>query len=333
MTPGDPGQATGQVLPEFDRDYQNRTLFLLAAAVAAMLYVEGMLTPSLLPIAKEFGVTPSQVSLVLALYAASGVALNPVIGKLGDIYGKKKVLTYVLAAYAAAVSVTGFSPTFDFMLGARAVQGVGLTISPLAISLVREEFPVERVPRAQGILASMFAVGFAVSLPLGSFISNDLGWRWTYHTAIPLVLLLLALVAWKVRESPYRRPGVKVDFGGASLLGLSLVLLVLAIAEGPSWGWSSVGTVSVATAGFLVLLPLFFYERGHLRRGGEPVLDMKLFHMRNATVPYFGYFVSGLGMFLAFQAFVYKFELPPPIGYGLTYSRRASPWFHSPLAS
>jgi MFS family permease len=302
---------------QFDLSYANRALILFSGLVAIVLYIEGMLTPSLPSIASEFGVTIAQVSLVIALYAVSGTALIPIVGKLGDIYGKKRVLTYILVFYAAAVTVTGFSPNFSFMLGARAIQGIGLAIQPLAMSIIREEFPKDVVPRAQGILSGMFGVGFAVSLPLGALVSNDYGWRTTYHTAIPFVLLLALLVFIAVRESPYKRPDVKVDYIGATLLGLSLASEVLALGEGPSWGWTSSATLSLVVLGLLALVPLFAYERRYMTKGGEPILNLKLLSMRNVATSNFIFLVNSLGMFLAFQAFVYLFELPAPAGYHL----------------
>lgn len=290
---------------------------MFSGLVAIVLYIEGMLTPSLPSIASDFGVTIAQVSLVIALYAVSGTALIPVVGKLGDIYGKKRILAYILVFYAAAVMVTGFSPNFSFMLVARTVQGIGLAIQPLAMSIIREEFPKDLVPRAQGILSGMFGVGFAVSLPLGALVSNNYGWRTTYHTAIPFVLLLALLVFVAVKESPFRRPNVKVDYVGAGLLGLSLASVVLALAEGPSWGWTSDGTLSLIILGLIALVPLFVYERRYLGRGGEPILNLKLLSMRNVATSNLIFLVNSLGMFLAFQAFVYLFELPQPVGYHL----------------
>ena len=162
---------------EFDRSYANMALFLMALMVVMVLYVEAMLTPSLPAIQREFGVTSAQVSLVLALYLVSGIALAPILGKLGDIYGKKRVLNYVLVVYCGAVTLTGFSPTFEFMLGSRMIQGVGLGVMPLAMTLIREEFPRDLVPRAQSIISAMFGVGAAVSIPIGAYVSNQYGWQ------------------------------------------------------------------------------------------------------------------------------------------------------------
>ena len=164
-----------KTLENYDRAYTRRVMVILAGIVIVVMYIEGMLTPSLPTIQSDFHVDAAQVSLIVSAYAASGVALSPVVGKLGDIYGKRKVLSAMILGYAAAVSVTGFSPNFPFMVAARTVQGIGLTIMPLGMSLMREEFPRELIPRAQGLLSAMFGVGFVVSLPLGSFVSRTSG--------------------------------------------------------------------------------------------------------------------------------------------------------------
>ncbi|EQD77159.1 Major facilitator superfamily MFS-1, partial [mine drainage metagenome] len=108
----------------FDPAYARRVMLLLAGLVTVVLYVEGMLVPSLTAIASEFSINAAQASLILSSYIVTGVALSPVVGKLGDIYGKKRVLVVVIAIYAACVSVTGFSPNFTFMVVSRAFQGI-----------------------------------------------------------------------------------------------------------------------------------------------------------------------------------------------------------------
>ncbi len=287
------------------------------------MYVEGMLTPSLIQIGRDFGLNPkdapAELSLILALYAVSGTALNPVVGKLGDIYGKKRVLTYVLLIYAVAVTLTGFAPTFELMLVSRTVQGVGLAIFPLVFSLVREEFPRDMVPRAQGIISGMFGVGFAVSIPLGAYVSETWGWRFTYHTAVPFVIIGAALIIILVKESAFTRPHERVDFVGASLLGISLVALVLALAQGSAWGWTSPMTLGLVAVSVALLFPLYAYERNYSRGGSEPILNLRLLSIRNVVISNIVILVASLGMFLAFQAYLYKFgpQFPSPVGFGL----------------
>jgi MFS family permease len=298
----------------FDSAYALRVMIILASLVTLVLYVEGMLTPALPTIAKEFGITSGQASLILSSYIITGVALSPVVGKLGDIYGKKKLLGIVIVLYAACVSVTGFSPSFSFMVAARAFQGIGLTIFPLGLSLVREEFPRAMVPRAQGFLSAMFGAGFAVSLPLGAWVSNNYGWRSTYHSAIPFVVLLAILVFLFVRESKYRRPNSKVDYVGASVLGGSLALIVLGLSEGATWGWLATPTLTLFGVGAALLIPLVLYELRYRQAGGEAILDFRLLRQRNVMVTNLVGAISGFGMYLALLSMTYLFQDPTVAG-------------------
>lgn len=300
----------------YDPKYTTRVMLILSLLVMVVLYVEGMLTPSLPAIASDFKVSISQVSLVLSIYLVGAVAYMPIVGKLGDIYGKKKMMSIVIIVYAVAVSVTGFSPNFTFMVASRAVQGIGMTIMPLGMSLVREEFPKDLVPRAQALISAMFGAGFAVSLPLGAFISNYYGWRMTYHTAIPFVLAMAVVTIVVIKESRFKRPGTKIDVVGATLLSSILALFVLALSEGPTWGWYSTGVFSLTAIGVLLIFPLVIYEISYAKKKGDAILNFKLLSKRNVLVANVVICIAGMAMFLSMQALTYRFELPGPSGLG-----------------
>ena len=303
---------------EYDKKYTSLIMMILAMLILVVMYIEGMLTPSLPSIAKDFGVSISQVSLVLSVYLVTGVALSPIVGKLGDIYGKKRMLVIVLLVYAFAVLSTGFSPNFGYMLASRGIQGIGLTVMPLGMSLVREEFPRRLVPKAQALLSAMFGAGFAISLPLGSLVSNDLGWRYTYHTAVPFVFALVIISAIYIRESQYRRPGTRVYYIGASVFAIALGLIVFGISDGPVIGWSSITVLGLIFSGVLLFIPTFIYERHYSFVGGEAILDQRLLSKRNVWIPNVALAISGMGMFLAMQALTYRFESTSPYGFGIS---------------
>lgn len=303
-------------MSDFNSRYAYRVMMIFVGLVLVVMYVEGMLTPSLPSIASTFHVTEAQVSLILSTYLVGGVALTPVVGKLGDIYGKKKMLTVTMVAYAIAVSVTGFSPNFTFMVISRAIQGVGLSIMPLGFSLIREEFPKELIPKSQALISAMFGAGFAVSLPLGSLVSQTFGWRMTYHTAVPFVFILFIIAFFYIKESRFRRPETKIDFVGAAMLGTVLALFVLALSEGPTWGWDSVRIQALVISGFALSIPMVFYELRYTRKGGDAILNFKLLSERNVMVANLVLSITGMGMFLSMQALTYRFELPPGSGLG-----------------
>ncbi|MEM0264158.1 MAG: MFS transporter, partial [Saccharolobus sp.] len=148
----------------YDLKYAYRALLILAPIAIAVMYTEAMLIPSLPTIANDFNVNSATVSWVLTAYLISGVIANPIIGKLGDIYGKKRMLVYVMIIYTIAVSFNGFAPNFALFIIFRTIQGIGLGMFPLAFSLIREEFPPHLIPRAQGIVSAMFGIGSAISL-------------------------------------------------------------------------------------------------------------------------------------------------------------------------
>ena len=296
----------------FDRAYAYRALALLALVAAFIVYVNIMLTPALPSIVAEYGVSIAQASLVISLYTVFGVAVTPIFGKLGDIYGKKRVMLYLLVAYLAAATTTSLAPDFNLILISRLVQGIGLGVFPLCFSLAREQFPRDMIPRAQGLISAVQVAGGALGLLAGAIITNSFGWQGNYYIAIPFIFVLTVLVFYVVEESTSRKPGVKLDYLGAAWLGASLTAIVLGLSEGSSWGWTSAPVLGLVIGGPAVIIPLALYER----RLAEPVLDLKLLRERNMMVSNLLGTTYGLSNGIAFQAVVYAMQLPAPSGFG-----------------
>ncbi|AWR97021.1 MFS transporter [Acidianus sulfidivorans JP7] len=298
---------------DYDISYAKKALYILAPLSIMVMYTEGMLIPSLLSIEKDFGVNTSEVSWVLSIYLLSGILMNPIAGKLGDMYGKKRILTIVIWIYAVGVTLTGFSPNFPLLIAFRAIQGLGLAMFPLAFSLIREEFPPNLVPRAQGIISAMFGVGSAISLPIGAYISQTLGWQYTYHTVIPIVIILAILIQKEIRESKIKAAVKKIDYVGLVILGISLASLIIGVTEAPTWGWMSydtIGLIITFLAGFSIFL---FYES----KIQNPLISISLLKRINVLIANMAAIVAGFGIFMAYQALTYLFEEPKPVGYDL----------------
>ncbi|QKQ99669.1 MFS transporter [Metallosphaera tengchongensis] len=298
---------------DFDLKYAYRALMVLAPLAIVVMYTEGMLIPSLVKIEDDFGVNAAQVSWVLTVYLLTGSVMNPIAGKLGDLYGKKRVLTIIIWIYALGVTLTGFAPTFSLLILARAVQGLGLAMFPLAFSLIREEFPPRLVPTAQGIVSAMFGAGSAIALPIGAYISQNFGWQYTYHSVIPFVVLMAVLTSTQIRESRYKNPNSRIDFIGAGILSLSLATLILGFSEAPTWGWNSPLTIGDLLFSLFAFSFFIFYQS----KNPFPLISVKLLKRRNVLIANMAAVVAGFAVFMGSQTLTYLFEEPNPIGFNL----------------
>lgn len=143
--------------------------------VALLLnYVETMIIPGIPTIQSDFGTTASVVSWVTSAFLIVGSAVSPLFGKLGDSYGKKRMFLLALVFYTAGVGLGGFSTSIYFLTFARAVQGIGFAIVPLALAIIAETFSRDQIATAQGVVSVTFAIGTAAGW------SSELMWSRTW---------------------------------------------------------------------------------------------------------------------------------------------------------
>jgi MFS family permease len=185
-----------------------------------VMYAETMLTPAIPTLIKEFNITYGTSSWILTIYLLTGAVMTPIAGKLSDIYGKKKVLLVVLIVYITGVSIAGFSTNISILLVARALQGVGISMFPIAFSIVRDQFPREKMAIGQGIITSMFAAGAVIGLSIGGFIIQHYGWRTTFFTIIPIAIALF-IINWRFLnidqvKTEQQQPQSKLEKSGDS---------------------------------------------------------------------------------------------------------------------
>jgi MFS family permease len=319
--------ATG--LP-YDAKYATAVLGILAGMALMVTYVETMVLPAISNFESFFGVyNLGTIAWILSAYLLVGVVAVPIFGKLGDLYGKKRILLIAMGVYAVAVSVAGFTPNIGDALGVarsnqiylliavRAVQGIGMGMFPLGFAMLPEVFPPARVGQAQGVLSGMFAGGAALGLVGGGWIAQTYGWQITYHTVIPIAILVLILAAVFIRESPLY-PNRKLDIPGVTSLGAGLTFLMLGITEGQYWGWTSatggsIGSVPFGVPEFFVLaLVAFALFVVWERRTPNPVVSFEALRERNIWVSNVNGMLVGMTMFLMFTILIILGEYPAP---------------------
>ncbi|MGZ4923189.1 MAG: MFS transporter [Halobacteriota archaeon] len=286
-------------------------LVILSLISIMVMFTESMLIPALPTIQAEFNSTVTWTSWVLSIYLVAGAVFTPIFGKLGDTYGKKKILIICMSLYTLGVIATGFAWNIQSLLVFRALQGLGMGMFPLAYALIRDEFPPEKVAMATGIISAMFGVGTAIGLVVGAWISENYGWRMTYHTVVPLAIGITLLAFYKLQESPIRNPS-KVDVIGATTFSVAILTFLVAMTEGERWGWTSLNTLGlVATS--IVFVVLFVLIESRVR---DPMIDLAVLSKRNVFFTNMSAFVVGLGLFMMFQSITYLVRTPPPVGFG-----------------
>lgn len=297
----------------YDLSYAKKAMLVVVILPLLVMYTEAMLTPALPTIQKEFAINPNDVSWVLTIYLLVGTVSVALFGKLGDMYGKKKMFLVALGFYTLGVILNGFAPSFESLLITRAIQGFGMAIFPLAFALVREEFPPSMVPQVQGMISAMFGVGMVIALPLGAWVTENWGWRWTYHTAAPFAVLMFVL-AWKVlRESRYVNPG-KLDWQGALLLVWAVVPMLVGVTRAPNVGWTATQTLLLFAVSIVGFILLGIWEK----RVENPLLPLDIITSRNPAIVNVGIMFAAFGISMMSQANTYIFQMPEPYGFGKT---------------
>jgi MFS family permease len=295
-----------------DSKYPTRVLLCVTAVALLVNYVETMVIPGVPAIQKDFSTTATIASWITSAFLIVGSAVAPLFGKLGDTYGKKRMVLISLTFYTFGVGIAGFSPSIYFLLFSRAVQGVGFAIVPLGLAIITDVFPREKIAAAQGVISGTFAIGAAAGLILGSEVVQDLGWQYAFHSAFVLSIVLFALV-WKVIKKDSPGPKRRVDYLGALILMSGVTLLLVYATEGPSLGWLSLDEIALFVPGIALTLFFFYFET----KRAEPLIRLDLLQIRNVLVANLVGIVSGIVMFLLFFAIVYYSELPAPFGLSL----------------
>ena|SRR5215212_8659259 len=318
--------------------YAWKVLAILSCIATMVMYAETMLIPAIPDLIKEFHVSYSMSSWILTAYLISGAVMTPIAGKLSDIYGRKKILLIIMVIYAVGVSTAGFASNIYFMIIARAIQGIGMSMFPIAFGIIRDQFPREKISIGQGVITSMFASGAVIGLSVGGFIIQDFGWRATFFTIIPIAIVLLLIIRHFIHvnqdeqkdidKSNNDKPANQIDIKGAILLAVAITffLLVLTFIEtsGSNNTASSIGNsynnnnnTSIAIILFLIVgiisLLLFIIIE---RRAKYPLVDFRLMLNKSILPANLIIMIVGMSMFMVFQTIPILVRNPEPIGFG-----------------
>jgi MFS family permease len=185
------------VLPEGHKKIRSSawiTLAILGSTILITMYGETMLLPAIRDIITDFDISYSTSSWILTAYLIAGAVATPIAGKLSDIYGRKKIVLIILIIYILGISAGGFSTNISFLLVARVIQGIGISIFPIAFGIIRDQLAKDKLAIGIGVFSSMFAAGSVVGLAVGGSIIQSFGWHATFLSIVPVAIALWIII-------------------------------------------------------------------------------------------------------------------------------------------
>ena len=229
---------------------------------------------------RELGISGGDAQWILTGYALSFGGLLLLMGRAGDLYGRRRLFVSGLALFAAASLLGGLAWAPWVLVAARLLQGVGgAALVPASLALVATTFAEgEERNRAMGVYGAMAGVGFVFGMVLGGVITQFLGWRWVLFVNVPVALAVLSLAPVAIDESKDDAAPRTLDLAGAATATLGLASLIYAISEAPKNGWASPATAGMGT----VLLGVFV---AHERRASTPLVALPILYRRAVAVP------------------------------------------------
>ena len=271
------------------------TLGLLAVACVSYVLQQTLVVPALPTIQRDLDTTTTWVTWVFTGFLLASAVATPLLGKLGDTYGKKRLLVIVMLIFLVGTIGAALANSIAALIAARALQGAAGALFPLAFGIVRDELPPERVGMGLGLLSATFGVGGGVGLVLSGVILESLPWTWLFWIGAVPVAVALVLVWRLVPESPVRTPS-RLDWRGALTLSAGLSALLLALTEGERWGWISAATLGVAGASVVLLCLWVWVEL----RVPEPMVNIAMMRDRAVLWTNVVAVIAGFAMFGTF---------------------------------
>jgi EmrB/QacA subfamily drug resistance transporter len=296
---------------EVHRQHYNVTFALLSVAAVSYALLQSLVAPALLTIQHDLDTTTSGAAWILSAYLLAASVATPIAGRLGDMYGKKRVMVAVLIVLALGTVLAGLASSIGVMIVARVIQGVGGAIFPLAFGIIRDEFPPERVPQGIALISAILGIGGGLGIVLAGPILAHFSYHWLFWLPLFAIVVATVGIVWFVPESPVRTRG-RIDPLGAVLLSAWLVALLLPISQGSSWGWTDPRTL-VLFAAAAVLIPVWIWVEARSR---APVVDMHMMRLRGVWTTNLAALLLGFGMYSSFVLVPQFVELPTSTGFG-----------------
>ena len=288
-----------------------KILAVLSLAALAYSVLSSAVIPALPTFQRSLHTSETGVTWLLTGFLLSASVGTAIIGKLGDMHGKKRLLVWTLLILAAGTLLAAVSSSLAVLIVARLIQGVAGGIFPLSFSIARDEFPADRVAGSIGLMSAILGIGSGLGLVVGGLIDEHLNWHWLFWIPLP-AMVLAAVCTWRyIPESQVRSPG-RVNWAAAALMTTGMSGLLLAIAQTTAWGWTDPRTLALLAAGLAVCAVWIVVEM----RSRNPLIDMTMMRVRGVWTANLAAFLLGGGLYAWFLLIPQFAQLPTSTGFG-----------------
>jgi MFS family permease len=307
------------------------TLAILSLIGLIIVYGETMIIPAIPDLVKDFNIPYNTTAWILTAYLIAGAVATPIVGKLSDIYGKKRILLLVMIIYTAGTSVGIISNDISSMIILRTIQGIGMSVFPIAFTIIREKFPENKLSIAQGILTSIFAAGGVIGLSLGATTIEYFGWHSTFISISPFALILTLIIRRFIHVKELKennnynitKSSKNIDIKGAIALTTSISSFLISITllgNSDSKDFNNIDN-NVINFSLIILfsvlsiVSIFIFSLIQ-RRTHIPLIDLNLLKHRILLPTNILLMTIGISMFMIYQTISILIRNPPPSGFG-----------------
>lgn len=243
---------------------------VLAFAGITVAVMQTLLVPIIKDLPALLRTSPDNATWVITATLLAGAVSTPIMGRLGDLYGKRRMLLASLAVMVVGSLICAFTDDLTVMIAGRALQGFAMGAIPLGIGIMRDELPREKLGSAMALMSSSIGVGGGLALPAAAFVAQHADWHTLFFGAAGLGVLSMVLTVLVVPESSVRAGG-RFDWFGALGLSAGLVSLLLPVTKGSTWGWTSSTTLGLFGVA-VVILGLWGWMELRLK---APLVDLR----------------------------------------------------------
>jgi EmrB/QacA subfamily drug resistance transporter len=290
----------------------NAVVAVLAFAGIVVSLMQTLVIPIVPELPKLLDAPASDTAWAVTATLLAAAVATPVVGRLGDMFGKRRMLLVSVVMLVVGSVVCGLSDALVPMIVGRALQGLSSGVIPLGISIMRDELPAERLAGATALMSASLGVGGALGLPTAALIADNFDWHVLFWASAAMGAAALVLVLAFVPESRVRTGG-RFDAVGAVGMAVGLVSLLLAVSKGADWGWTSGTTLGLFAAAVIVLLAWGLFEL----RTAQPLVDLRTTARRQVLFTNLASIAIGFSMFAMSLVLPQLLQLPTRTGYGL----------------